>query len=209
MATSKGTFEVAAQEREEFGLPSKWGWVVFRGVVAILFGLIAFARPGAMAFSMVLLFGCFAFIAGIATVIAAARSGRAGQGWGALLVEGLLGIAIGALAVLWPASTALAFVWLIGAWAILAGALEIATAVKLRKLIAHEWVLGIAGAVAIAFGLLMFYRPIAGGVAVMWWLGAYALLSGVLMVVLGFRLRSFAHSHHRGELPSAGLRQRV
>src|SRR5205085_1531413 len=83
---------------------------------------------GAMAFSMVLLFGCFAFAAGIATVIAAARSGRAGDSWGALLLEGLAGIAVGAVALLWPASTALAFVWMIGVWAIASGALEIASA---------------------------------------------------------------------------------
>jgi uncharacterized membrane protein HdeD (DUF308 family) len=207
MATSRETFELSS--KEAFGLPSKWGWVVFRGVIAIVFGLIAFARPGAMAFGMVLLFGCFAFVGGIATVIAAARSGRAGESWGALLIEGLLGIAIGALAVLWPASTALAFVWMIGVWAIVTGALEIASAVKLRKLIEHEWALGIAGALSIAFGLLMLYRPIAGGVAVMWWLGAYALIFGALMIVLGLRLRSFARSHLGGELPSQGLHQRV
>jgi uncharacterized membrane protein HdeD (DUF308 family) len=207
MSVSKDAFELAS--RETSGLPSKWGWIVFRGVLAILFGLIAFARPGAMAFSMVLLFGCFAFVGGIATLIAAARSGRAGQSWGALLVEGLLGIAVGALAVLWPASTALAFVWMIGAWAILTGALEIATAVRLRKLIEHEWALGLAGALSIAFGLLMLYRPIAGGVAVMWWLGAYAVLFGVLMIVFGFRLRGYARSHLGGQLPTGGLHQRV
>jgi uncharacterized membrane protein HdeD (DUF308 family) len=190
------------------GLVQKWGWVVARGVIAVLFGLIAFSRPGSMAFGMVLLFGCFAFAAGIATVIAAARSGRAGSNWGALLVEGLLSIAIGVLAVLWPASTALAFVWLIGAWAVLSGALEIASAIRLRKVIEREWVLGIAGALSIAFGLLMFYRPLAGGVAVVWWLGAYALVSGVMMIVLGFRLRSFARTH-RGALPAEGLHQRV
>ena len=117
------------------GLAQKWGWVVARGVIAVLFGLIAFSRPGPMAFGMVLLFGCYAFAAGIATVIAAARSGRAGSSWGALLMEGLLGIAIGVLAVLWPASTALSFVWLIGAWAVLTGVLEIASAVRLRKVI--------------------------------------------------------------------------
>ncbi len=207
MAASRETYELAG--KEAFGLPTKWGWVVFRGVIAILFALIAFARPGAMAFSMVLVFGCFAFIGGIATVVAAARSGRAGESWGALLVEGLLGIAIGALAVLWPASTALAFVWLIGAWAILSGALEIASAIRLRKMIEHEWALGIAGVLSIAFGLLMLYRPIAGGVAVMWWLGAYAIMFGVLMIVLGFRLRSYSRSHLGGHLPSEGLQQRA
>jgi len=189
-------------------LAQKWGWVVARGVIAVLFGLIAFSRPGPMAFGMVLLFGCFAFAGGIATVVAAARSGRAGSNWGALLVEGLLSIAIGVLAVLWPASTALAFVWLIGAWAVLSGALEIASAVRLRKVIEREWVLGIVGALTIAFGLLMFYRPLAGGLAVVWWLGAYALITGVMMIVLGFRLRSYARTH-RGELPAEGLHQRV
>jgi uncharacterized membrane protein HdeD (DUF308 family) len=193
--------------KETFGLASRWGWVVFRGVLAVLFGLFAFARPGAMAFSMVLVFGCYAFIAGIATVIAAARRGHAGESWGALLLDGLLGIAVGVLAVLWPARTALAFVWLIGAWALLTGILEIASAIKLRKLIQHEWLLGLAGAVSIAFGLLMFYRPIAGGLAVVWWLGAYALIFGIMMIVLGFRLRSVAHG--RTQLPTEGLRQRV
>ncbi len=196
-------------EKAELGLASRWGWVVCRGVIAILFGLVAFARPGAMAFSMVLLFGCFAFAAGISTIVAAARSGRAGDSWGGLLLEGLLGVAVGAVALLWPASTALTFVWLIGAWAIVAGALEIYSAVKLRKVIAHEWALGLAGLVAIAFGLLMLYRPIAGGLAVVWWLGAYAMISGLLMVVLGFRLRSFQRTLGGGELPSEELRQRV
>jgi uncharacterized membrane protein HdeD (DUF308 family) len=196
-------------ERAESGLASRWGWVVFRGVVAVLFGLVAFSRPGAMAFSMVLVFGCYAFAAGIATVVAAARTGRSHERWGALLVEGLLGIAVGATALLWPASTALAFLWIIGAWAIVAGALEIGSAIKLRKIIKHEWLLALSGAVSIAFGVLMFYRPVAGGLAVVWWLGAYAMISGILMIVLGFRLRSYQHSLRSGELPSEGLGQRA
>ena len=196
-----------ATQRGTFGLASRWGWVVFRGVIGVLFGLVAFARPGAMAFSMVLVFGCYAFVSGIATVIAAARSGRAGDSWGAMLIEGLLAIAIGAIAVLWPASTALAFVWAIAVWAIASGVLEIVSAVRLRKLIAHEWALGIAGALSIAFGALMLYRPVAGGLAVVWWLGAYALMFGVMMIVLGFRLRRVAHP--RVQIPTEGLQQRL
>jgi uncharacterized membrane protein HdeD (DUF308 family) len=200
----------ASKEGLGFGLASRWGWVVFRGVIGVLFGLIAFARPGAMALSMVLVFGCFAFAGGIATVIAAARGGRAGEPrWGTLLVEGLLGIAAGVLAVLWPGTMALAFIWLIGCWAILSGVLEVASAIRLRKIIEHEWTLALAGLLSIAFGLLMFYRPIAGGVAVVWWLGAYAFVFGILMLVFGFRLRSFARSQQGGELPSEGMRQRV
>src|SRR5262252_4669255 len=199
------------EAKETVGLASRWGWVVFRGVIGVLFGLVAFARPGAMAFSMVLVFGCYAFISGIATVIASARSGRAGESWGALLLEGLLAIAVGAVALLWPASTALAFVWLIGAWALASGILEIVSAIRLRKVIDHEWALGIAGAVSIAFGLLMFYRPVAGGLAVVWWLGAYALLFGVLQLVLGFRLRSLGKTIEHGGpgYPQEAARQRV
>jgi uncharacterized membrane protein HdeD (DUF308 family) len=194
-------------EKAELGLASRWGWVVFRGVIGILFGLIAFSRPGAMAFSMVLVFGCYAFISGIATVISALRRGRAGDSWGAMLIEGFVGIAVGAIALLWPASTTLAIVWMIGAWAIVTGALEIASAVKLRKVINHEWALGLAGLLSIAFGLLMLYRPIAGGLAVVWWLGAYALLFGIMQIVVGFRLRSYLHGHRGGEVPTEGLRQ--
>ena len=191
-----------------YGLASRWGWVVFRGIIGVLFGLVAFARPGAMAFSMVLVFGCYAFAGGIATVIAAARSGRAGEPrWGTLLMEGLLGIAVGALAVLWPASTALAFVWAIGVWAIATGGLQIATAIRLRRLIEHEWLLAIGGALSVALGVLMLYRPIAGGVAVVWWLGAYAFLFGALMVTLGVRLRGIARRQESAELPPEGVRQ--
>jgi uncharacterized membrane protein HdeD (DUF308 family) len=200
---------LALKEELGLGLASRWGWVVFRGVIGVLFGLIAFARPGALGLSMVLVFGCYAFISGIATLIAAARSGRAGERWGALLVEGLLGIAVGVLAVIWPATMALTFIWLIGFWALFSGVMEIVAAVRLRKVIRNEWALGIAGVLSIAFGLLMFYRPIAGGVAVVWWLGAYALVFGILMIVLGFRLRSFGRTLHGGDLPSEGLRQRV
>jgi uncharacterized membrane protein HdeD (DUF308 family) len=189
------------------GLASRWGWIVARGVVGVLFGLIAFARPGAVALGMVLLFGCYAFASGIAMVVASARTGRAGGSWGTLLVEGLLGIAIGAVAILWPATMALTFVWLIGCWAILTGLLEIASAVRLRKIIEHEWALGLAGLLSVAFGLLMFFRPIAGGLAVTWWLGGYALCFGVLMIVFGFRLRRFALGELGGGLPSEGLRQ--
>ena len=98
---------------------------------------------------------------------------------------------------------------LIGFWALATGILEIASAIKLRKVIEHEWALGIAGALSVAFGLLMFYRPLAGGVAVVWWLGAYACLAGIMMIVVGFRLRGYQHRMGGGELPAGGLQQRV
>src|SRR6476619_1576835 len=140
---------------DNFGLASRWGWVVLRGVVAILFGLAAFSRPGVMTLSLVLLFGAYAFVGGIAAIVAAVRRGREGQSWGMLLLDGLLGIAAAICAVMWPAATALGFVFVIGTWAILSGVMQIAAAIRLRKLIDHEWLLGLAGAFSVAFGLVM------------------------------------------------------
>jgi uncharacterized membrane protein HdeD (DUF308 family) len=177
--------------------------VILRGVVAILFGLFAFARPGAMSLGLLMLFAAYAFVGGIATVIAAARRGRAGSNWGMLLLDGILGIAVAVVAVLWPASTIVAFVWVISAWAIITGALEIASAINLRKVIEHEWALGVAGGLTFLLGLLMLFRPLAGGLAIVWWLGAYAIAFGVMNLVFGFRLRGWSHSH--GHWTGGGL----
>jgi uncharacterized membrane protein HdeD (DUF308 family) len=196
--------------RLEFGLASRWGWVVFRGVVAVLFGLLALARPGITWLSLILLFGVYAFVEGVANVISAARGGRAGEPrWGMLLVEGLLSIAVAALALMWPATTALAFVWVIGAWAIVTGVLEIVAAIRLRKMIEHEWAMGLAGALSIAFGFLALFRPMAGALALVWWLGAYAIVFGILLVVVGFHLRRVLHrgEERGGHLPGEGLHQ--
>jgi uncharacterized membrane protein HdeD (DUF308 family) len=191
--------------RDEADLASRWGWVVLRGVVAVLFGLFAFARPGALSLGLLMLFAAYAFVGGIAAIITAAQRGRAGANWGMLMLDGILGIAAAVVAVLWPATAVVAFVWVIAAWAVITGALEVASAISLRKVIEHEWALGLAGLVTLAFGVLMFARPVVGGLAVVWWLGAYALAFGVLMLVLGFRLRSFAHGHGRGQLPTGGV----
>jgi len=192
---------------ETFGLASRWGWVVLRGAIAILFGLAAFSRPGAITLTLILLFGAYAFVGGVFAIVAAVRRGREGESWGWLLLDGVLGIVAAICAVLWPVAMALAFVYVIGFWAIFTGAMEIAAAIRLRKVIEHEWALGLAGALSVVFGLVMFYRPVAGGLALVWWLGAYAIAFGVLMIVLGLRLRRFAHPHERRHLPPAGVPQ--
>src|SRR6185436_6713550 len=147
------------------GLASRWGWGVLRGVFAILFGLAAFSRPGMITLSLVLLFGAYAFVGGIAAIVAAVRRGRAGESWGMLLLDGIVSIAAAACAVAWPAAMALTFVWVIGAWAIFSGALQIAAAISLRKVLPNEWALGLAGACSVAFGALAIYQPLAGGLA--------------------------------------------
>jgi uncharacterized membrane protein HdeD (DUF308 family) len=193
-------------KREELGLASQWRWVILRGVVAIVFGVLAFARPLLMSLTLFLWFAAYAFIEGVATLISAAREKEVSSfRRGALIVEGLLGIAVGVVAVMWPASAAVALIWVIGAWAIIAGALEIASAIRLRRVIEHEWMLAMAGALTIVLGLVLLYRPLVGGLAIMWWLGSYAILFGALMIGLGLRLRRHAHDTAHGQnLPMGG-----
>ncbi len=191
-------------EKAELGLASRWGWVMLRGVVAILFGLLAIGRPGTIGLAVVLMFAAYAFVSGIAALVSAARGGREGDSrWGMLLLEGLLYVAAGLAAVFWPASVALAFLWVLAFWSIISGGLEIAGAIRLRTIIEHEWTLALAGAVSIVFGAILLFRPLVGAVAVVWWLGAYAIVYGGLMTALGFRLRSYLHSS-RSDLPAGG-----
>jgi uncharacterized membrane protein HdeD (DUF308 family) len=195
--------------KSELGLASRWGWIVLRGVVAILFGLLAFSQPGTVGLALVLMFAAYSFVSGIGALVTAARGGRANDPrWGTFLLEGLVYVAAGIVAVLWPASTAMAFLWVIAFWAIITGALEIASAIRLRKAIEHEWALGLAGALSMAFGVLMLFRPLTGGLAVVWWLGAYAVIFGGLLVALGLRLRRVARDNEsERHLPEEGLHQ--
>jgi uncharacterized membrane protein HdeD (DUF308 family) len=196
------------ESRAELDFTSRWGWVVVRGVVAIVFGLFAFAQPARFGLTLMLLFAAYAFVGGVASVVAAARGGRAGDPrWGTFLVDGLLAIGIGMLAVFWPARTAVAFLWAMGLWAVISGGFEIASAIRLRKVINHEWALGLAGAFTIALGVLLLVRPMIGALAVVFWIGCYAVIHGVLMTIAGFRMRQFAHAHRRDELGAGGLHQ--
>jgi uncharacterized membrane protein HdeD (DUF308 family) len=188
-------------------LESNWGWVVARGIAGIIFGVLALAWPGATFVSLLLVFAVFAFFEGIANVISAISGGRAGEPrWGTLLLEGVLSIVIAALIVLSPARMALAMVWALGFWAIVTGALRIGAAIRLRKIIEHEWLLGLAGLLSIGFGLVLMFRPLIGTLALVYWLGAYAIVFGVMQAVVGFELRSHLRHFHRAA-PTQGLHQ--
>jgi uncharacterized membrane protein HdeD (DUF308 family) len=181
----------------ESRLSTHWAWVMYRGVVAVLFGLLAFARPAAASLTLVLLFGAYAFGGGIAAIATALRRDRSNRD--ILVLDGVVGVGVAILSLFWPARVTLTAVWIVGAWAIATGAMEIANAMRLRRALEHEWSLGLAGVASIAFGLVMLFRPLAGGIAIMWSLGAYALAFGVLMIALGVRLRTFfIHAHGRG-----------
>jgi uncharacterized membrane protein HdeD (DUF308 family) len=141
--------------------------------------------------ALILLFGAYALVDGIFNVIAAV-SGRSGaRRWWALLLAGLVSIAAGIVTFSMPGLTALALVYVIGAWAIARGVFEIVAAVRLRKVIRNEWWLGLSGALSIVFGALMMLAPGAGALALVFWIGAYAVVFGALLVAFGVRLRGW------------------
>ncbi len=183
-------------------LAKNWWSLVIRGLVAILFGLITFAWPGITLAALVLLFGAYALIDGIVSLVGVFRASRAHERWGALLLEGLAGIIAGLVTFFWPAITALALVYVIAAWALVTGVFEIAAAIRLRKYITGEWLLVLSGVVSVILGLLFIIAPLAGALAIALWVGIYAVIFGGLLVALGLRLRSIGHTFGTGTIPS-------
>ena len=180
------------------GTLSRNGWLfLLRGLAGIIFGIITFIAPGISLAALVLLFGAYALVDGVFALWSAIR--RRGQDrWWVLLLQGILGIAAGVLTLTLPAISALALLYVIAAWALVTGALEIAAAIRLRKVIAREWLLVLSGIASIVLGVLLALNPAAGALAVALWIGAYALVTGALLVGLSFRLRSWGKAPRTG-----------
>jgi len=176
-------------------LSSNWWALALRGAVGILLGLLAFTMPGITIVALVTLFGLYAFVDGVLAIMAAIRGVREHDRWGWMLLEGITGIFVGVVAFFVPATGALALVWLVAAWAILTGALEIGAAYKLRRIIEGEWMLLLAGVLSVALGFLIAMRPGIGVALLVAWIGAYALISGIVLLVLAFRVRNWAHEN--------------
>lgn len=174
-------------------LANNWWTFVLRGVFALLFGVIAFVYPGLTILSLTFVFGFYAILDGIFALVAA-WSNRSSDRWWVLLLEGLLGLAAGVIAFIWPGSTALALLWVIAAWAILTGILEIVAAIRLRQEVENEWWLGLGGLTSIIFGVLLVIWPGSGLVTISWLIGFYAIAFGISMLILGFRLQGLNKS---------------
>ena len=170
-------------------IAKNWWLIVLRGICAILFGLLALTRPGITLGALIMLWAIYAFVDGVLAFVAA-LSGSSGTPWWLLVLEGVVGVGVAAAAFLAPGVTAIVLLFFIAARAIVAGILEIAAAIQLRKEIEGELWLGLAGAGSVLFGLVLMARPGIGALAVVWMIGLYAILFGGLLVALGFRVRT-------------------
>jgi uncharacterized membrane protein HdeD (DUF308 family) len=184
-------------------LAASWWSQIFRGLAAICLAVIAFTMPAETVAALVLIFGAYAFVDGVMAIIAAYRSSKDQERWAMLLIEGLAGVIAAAVAAMWPGITALVLIYLIGVWAIVTGALEIASAMQLRKYIEGEWFLILSGIASIVFGVLLATMPIAGALAIAVWLGGYWFVFGILNISLGIRLRAWTRNF--GPAQSAAL----
>src|SRR2546427_3138280 len=161
---------------------------LFRGIAAILFGILTFVWPQLTLSVLVLLFGVFAVISGI-TAVAVALRNREEQGWGLLLFEGILGILAGVVALVWPGITALAFLYLLAAWAIITGILELVAPLSFPMSAGRAVLMALTGLVSIVFGVLIAAQPSSGLLAVVWLIGGYAIVFGIMNVVVYFEAR--------------------
>ena len=169
-------------------LAGNWWAIALRGLAAIVLGIIALAVPAVVMLSFALLFAAYLLTDGVFAIIAAVRAARQHERWVLMLVEGILDIVVGLIAAAFPVGAVLAFVFVIAAWALLTGGLMLASAFRLH--LSHgRWWLALGGLVSIIWGVLLAIAPIIGAVVLTWWLGGYALVFGVVLLVLAFRLR--------------------
>ncbi len=165
---------------------------LFRGLAAILFGILTLVWPRMSLAVLVLMFGIFAVVSGISAIVAALRN-REESHWGVLLFEGILGVLAGVVALIWPGITALAFLFLIAGWAIMTGILELVAPLAFPMSFGRGLLSALSGIISIVFGTLIAAQPAAGLLTVVWLIGIYAIIIGVMQVVVYFEARSVAH----------------
>ncbi|MGH8468650.1 MAG: HdeD family acid-resistance protein [Gammaproteobacteria bacterium] len=185
-------------------LARNWWAMGLRGLCALLFGAAIFVWPGISLFALVLMFGVYTLLDGVCTMVSTVRSDKREKRWWLFLFQGIAGIIVGIMAFIWPGITALALLYIIAAWAIVTGIFEIVAAVQLRKEIEGEWLLGLSGIASVVFGALLVGFPGAGALAVLWIIGAYSILLGILLMILAFRLRQ-RNGHRSREVSARGV----
>ena len=169
---------------------ARWWWTyVVRGAIAILFGILAFVAPGFGLVGLVALFAAWAIIDGVGSLIAGIRTRGGDRSWWLEVLEGLVSVAAGAVALLVPDIAARALVLIIGAWAVLTGIIEIVLAVRLRRVIEGEVWMALGGVASIVFGAVLVIFPATGALSLVWLIGSFAIAFGVFLVILGWRLR--------------------
>ena len=185
-------------------LLSQYWWVLLlRGVLAIAFGVVAYAWPGMTLATLVMFFAAFVLVDGVFDVFHAFSGRKENENWWVLLLEGLLGIAFGVITWMRPGVTVVVLLLFIAFWAMATGILRIIMAIRLRKEIEGEWWLILSGLASVLFGVIVMARPGAGAMAMLWVIAAWAILVGIFLVILSFQARGFGKKLEKVEEAAA------
>jgi uncharacterized membrane protein HdeD (DUF308 family) len=186
-------------------LADNWWAVGLRGILGIVFGLICLLTPGVALGAFVILFAAYMFVDGGFAIASAWKAARSGERWGLLILEGLVDIAAGLIAVILPAITMVALIWIVAIWAMVSGALMLYAAFTLNR--DHgRWWLALGGIASLVFGILLVIEPLIGAVVLTMWIGAYALVFGGVLLVLAFQLHSRKEDRER-KAPAAAAKK--
>jgi uncharacterized membrane protein HdeD (DUF308 family) len=196
--TSKSSMAAAKARCDALSevLADSWWAVGLRGILGILFGLICLLSPGLALEVFVILFAAYMLVDGVFAIISGIKAARNGERWGMLILEGIVDLAAGTVAILWPAITLVALVWIVAIWAIVSGALMLWSAFMLN-LDHGRWWLALGGIASLIFGILLVIQPLIGAVVLTLWIGAYALVFGIFLLVLAFQLHSKKEERER------------
>jgi uncharacterized membrane protein HdeD (DUF308 family) len=172
-------------------LSNAWWILILRGVLAIIFGLLAFGWPGLTLLTLVTFFGAYIFIDGLFSIYTSISNWKERDDHWLSLLSGIAGVGIGVVTFRTPGITALVLLMFIATWALVIGVLQIAAAIRLRKEMEGEFWLGLSGVLSIVFAFLLWSFPGEGAMSVIFLIGAYAILLGISLIALGLKLRSF------------------
>lgn len=173
-------------------LARNWWLILLRGICAVIFGILTFAMPGVTLVTLILLYGAYALVDGVFALLAAIMGGSPAPRWW-LVIIGLAGIAAGIVTFAMPGMTALLLLYFIAFWAIATGVMQIVGAIRLRKEIDHEWMLIASGVISVLFGVFVIAAPGAGALGLLFVIGVYAVVNGIALIILSFRLRKHTH----------------
>ncbi len=174
------------------GLTKRWWILALRGLLAVIFGVLAWLWPGLTLEVLVLFFGAYTLVDGLVLAVDGVTNRKLYPMWGRLLLAGILSVIVGVMTFTWPEITALVLLYLIAARAFVIGISEIVAAIQLRKEIQGEWLLGLSGLLSILLGVTLAIWPGSGALAIVWLIGGYAIAFGVLQIVLAFRVKGWS-----------------
>ncbi len=177
-------------------LARNWWALALRGAAAIVLGFLAFILPGVTVATLAIMLAVYLLVDGVFAIVGGIRAARAQERWLPFVLEGIVSLIAGLMAVFWPIASVFALVWLFAAWSVITGFAEIMSAWRMHR--SHgKWAWGIAGVLSVLFGFGMWLLPAFGLLAIAWGVASYLLAFGVLTLVTAFRLRR-CHQDHSG-----------